>query len=116
MKFALNLICLGMVCTSATWAQVAHEHQITDAARSAAIPSPVAYVYVSNYVGTTSVTEVHAFSAAPSGALKKVLGSPFAHEITYMAVDGKFLMGATDNNIDINTYLIKPDGTLSLWK
>jgi hypothetical protein len=32
-----------------------------------------------------------------------------------MAVNGKYLMGATDNNIDINAYLIQPDGALSYY-
>lgn len=81
--------------------------------QSTATTSPVAYVYVSNYIGTNSATEVHAFAAAPNGALTAVSGSPFNDQITAMAVNGKFLMGGTDNVININAYYIQPNGAIS---
>ena len=102
MKRNLKLVCLATtLCTAAAMAQTT--------------TSPVAYVYVSNYIGTTGVTEVQALSADPAGKLTAVPGSPFADEITYMAVNGRYLMGGTDNHIDINAYLMQPNGALSFY-
>jgi hypothetical protein len=80
---------------------------------AATTASPVAYVYVSNYLGTSGTTEVQAYASSPSGALTSVPGAPFDDEVTYLAVNGKYLMGATDNGININAYDIQNNGALS---
>jgi 6-phosphogluconolactonase (cycloisomerase 2 family) len=77
--------------------------------------SPVAWVYVSNYIGNTTATEVHAYSVLPNGVLKPIPGSPFNDGITTMAVNGKYLMGGTDNDININAYHLNADGSPSFW-
>jgi hypothetical protein len=114
MKHHLKFLVLGMtLCGTAAWAQISPGRDAaTDKATATA---PVAYVYVSSYLGTTGVTEVNAFAAYASGRLRPVPGSPFADQLTFMAVNGEYLMGGTDNNININAYLILPDGAISFY-
>lgn len=74
---------------------------------------PVAYVYVSNTPANSGVNEISAYAATHSGRLRPVPGSPFPQAVGSMAVNGLFLMGASQTTGDINTYRIEPDGALT---
>ncbi len=75
--------------------------------------SPVAYVYVSNAIDTTTgVRQVQAFAAAPNGRLSPVAGSPFADNVTSMAVNGLYLFGSQPGSTNILAYSIEADGSL----
>lgn len=71
-----------------------------------------AYVYVSAVAGDTDRTRVYGFAAAPSGELTPVTGSPFAADVTYMAVNGRYLFGSDAAGAYIHAYAIRPDGAL----
>jgi hypothetical protein len=73
---------------------------------------PVAFVYVSANPDNSSTNELHAFTAASNGRLTPVTGSPFAKDVTSMAVNGKYLFGSTRDGIYVGAWLIHPDGTL----
>jgi 6-phosphogluconolactonase (cycloisomerase 2 family) len=63
-------------------------------------------------VGATNRTEIRAFAAAPDGRLTAIPGSPFAGDVTFMAVNGLYLFGAGTAGTYIHAYSIQRDGTL----
>jgi hypothetical protein len=71
----------------------------------------VAYVYVSARK-TSSVNEIYAFSAASTGKLTRVSGSPFHGSVVSMAVTAKHLFGADVNGKEIDSFSIESDGAL----
>jgi hypothetical protein len=74
--------------------------------------SPVAYVYVSSSP-SSGANQINAYSAASSGALTPVAGSPFnlgSEGVSQMAVNSKYLFGSADP--DIYTFSIASDGAL----
>jgi hypothetical protein len=76
---------------------------------------PAAYVYISsNYSGSNNQTV--GFSANADGQLTAISGSPWANNITYLAVNGKYLFGSDnvpgDNQRNIYSYLIESNGAL----
>jgi hypothetical protein len=74
-------------------------------------PHAVAYVYVSsNYSGTSN--RIEAFAAGRDGNLTPIAGSPFAGDVSGMAVNGKYLFGAGTNGTDVDTFGITWDGGL----
>jgi hypothetical protein len=75
-----------------------------------ATTAPVAFIYVAN-----NWSEIYAYTAAENGTLTPVPGSPFASgTVKQMVVNGKYLFGIDANNIDIDSFLMEPDGALSL--
>jgi len=70
--------------------------------------APVAYVYVS-----TSGGQIFAYTANPNGALTAVQGSPFTQNASSMAVNGKYLMSANNNTVNIDALQINSDGSLT---
>lgn len=80
------------------------------AANSAlATSTPTAYVYVSATM-STGTNGIYAFAAGPNGALTLVAGSPFHDDVTYMAVNGKYLFGSTRSGLYVASFLIEPNG------
>ncbi len=80
--------------------------------RANATNSPVAYVYVSSSP-SNGTNQIEAYSAASSGALTPVIGSPFnlgSEGVSQMAVNSKYLFGSA--NPDIYTFSIASDGAL----
>jgi hypothetical protein len=78
---------------------------------SAAASSPVAFVYVSNFVsGDTDV--ITAYAAAADGSLTPIPGSPFADNVISMAVNGKYLFAANRLGVYVAAFLIQPNGAL----
>ncbi len=77
--------------------------------------APVAYVYVSSNPKGSNTNEVQAYTAAASGKLTPVPGSPFRDDVTSMAANGKYLFASTRSGIYIAAFTIEADGALS-WK
>jgi hypothetical protein len=71
-----------------------------------------AYVYVSARVGDSNRTEVYGFAAGPSGELTPVEGSPVAADVTFLAVNGKYLFGSDAAGAYIRAFAIASDGVL----
>jgi hypothetical protein len=105
----LPLVFMGIALCSAV--ALSQTRSSTQAATTAS--GPVAWVYVSGYVGTTNETQVYGFAAAPNGKLTAIPGSPFPAELSSMAVNGLYLFGAPSDGSYINTYRIESDGALS---
>ena len=82
------------------------------ASAPASAQTPVAYVYVSSNPNNSSTNQIDAFAAAADGKLARVTGSPFAHDVTSMAVNGKYLFGSTRNGIYVTSMAIEPNGAL----
>jgi hypothetical protein len=72
----------------------------------------VAYVYVSSNPNNSSTNEINAYTASADGALTPVTGSPFADDITSMAVNGKYLFGSTRSGIYVAAFNIESNGAL----
>ena len=73
---------------------------------------PSAWIYVSNMIGTTSTAEVTAFTAASSGKLTPISGSPFPADVRSLAVNGAYLFGSGLSGTYIDAYHIASSGAL----
>ena len=104
----IKAVCLSAaVCTVAALAQVAF---------GASSNSTVAYVYVSGQTAKNSGKyHVMAFAVNSKGELTTVPGSPFAADVSNMAVNGKYLFGSdmSSNDNDIDTWMIHSNGSLT---
>jgi hypothetical protein len=80
--------------------------------------SPVAYVYVSNFVSSTGNYQVSGYAAAANGALTPIPGSPFPDSVQYLALNGAWLFGtevsATGGDQNVDSYSIASNGALTL--
>jgi hypothetical protein len=74
--------------------------------------APVAFIYVSSNPDNSSTNEISAYAASADGRLTPVTGSPFADDVTSMAVNGKYLFGSTRNGIYVAAFRIESDGAL----
>jgi len=72
----------------------------------------VAYLYVSQQPNTPGPNQVSGLTVHENGALSPIEGSPFSEDIGAMAVNGKYLFGATTDNLYLNSYTIEPNGAL----
>lgn len=72
--------------------------------------SPVAYVYVSSSPSSNTY-EINAYSAAATGTLTAVPGSPFPTNDQYMALNGKWLFAS--NYVNIDSFSIASNGALN---
>jgi hypothetical protein len=75
----------------------------------------VAWVYVSfaPNIKSSNAHNVAGWKAWADGALTAMYGSPFNENVSQMAVDGKYLVGVSQNTTDINTYQMNSGGTLA---
>lgn len=105
MKRALTFVCLGASLWTAAWGQTPANAVSADAA-------PSAFVYVSATIGTTNRAEIYGFSGDASGRLTPVPGSPFAADVTFMAVNGLYLFGSDATGTAIHAFAIGADGAL----
>jgi hypothetical protein len=91
---------------------LAQQQNEAAAAVTAATTSPVALVYVASTPKNSSTNEILGFSAASSGKLTPIPGSPFAANVRNMAVNGKFLFAPNLSTPFIESYRIGSNGTL----
>jgi lactonase family protein with 7-bladed beta-propeller len=115
-KIGMFLLAFAGVCASTVLASAQTKSSLTEATHAAA--SPVAYVYVSNYVSSTGVYQVNGYAAAANGSLTPIPGSPFADSVNQMAVNGAWLFGteqtSTGTTGNVNSYSIASNGALTL--
>lgn len=81
-------------------------------ASPAVASGPVAYVYVASTPKNSSTNQIEAFTAAADGRLTPVPGSPYAENVTNMAVNGKYLFASTKNGIYVDQFLLEASGGL----
>jgi hypothetical protein len=78
--------------------------------------APVAYVYVSNTYGGTlnqPLNQIIAYAVAANGSLMPVAGSPFAADVTAMAVNGKYLFANSIDAKSIESFRMGGNGALT---
>ncbi len=80
---------------------------------SGSAAASVAYVYVSSAAPTGGGDEIQAFAAASSGALTPIGGSPFAGDVTQMAVSGSQLIADNSDGFDLESYAVGLGGALT---
>jgi hypothetical protein len=105
-RFILALLSAAL-CTVAALAQDSSE-SISPIADGASAPSssPAAYIYVSTSSG------IAAYSAASTGKLTAISGSPFSAQVSSLAGNGKYLFATTTSSSDIESYAIESNGAL----
>jgi hypothetical protein len=87
------LISLAGICSATVL--LAAQSAPSDTRNIPAATSPVAYIYVSSAVNSTT-NRINGYAAAANGALKPVPGSPFPDNVSYLSVNGAWLFGAED--------------------
>ena len=100
---------LACLCLPAAFA-VTMPAQETPEVSSTVSSSPVAFVYVAATSKNSSTNHIEAYTAAANGKLTLVPGSPYAEDVTNMAVNGKYLFASTRNGIYIDQFLQEPSG------
>ncbi len=111
--FSSRYVCSCVtVCAAAAFAQVSAQRPEARA-NAAAAKSTVAYVYVASTQANGTTNEVVAYAAGGNGKLTPVPGSPFQENVASMAVNGLYLMGASQSNQNINAYHIELNGSLT---
>jgi hypothetical protein len=115
MKYIRPISLVGFLCAAAIAipSSPAQEASSTD---TTSISSPAAYVYVSFTPKNSSVNEIVGYAAAANGSLTPLPGSPYTADVTYMAVNGKYLFAADKDNVDVSAYHIADNGALALWQ
>jgi hypothetical protein len=108
------LLALLGACASTVLASAQATSSQTDLNDTIQTPSsPVAYVYVSNSPNG-STNQINAYAAASNGSLTAVSGSPYAYNVSYMAVNGAWLFGIANLFEDLYSFSIGSNGALTL--
>jgi hypothetical protein len=84
----------------------------TEVSSQQASSGPVAYVYVSSLVGNVKY-QVLGYEAAANGALTPIPGSPFADNVSSLALNGAWLFGVDHTGQNIGSFLIGSNGALT---
>jgi hypothetical protein len=100
------------ICASTVLASAQVTSSPTEVSSQHASSSPVAYIYVSSLIGNVKY-QVVGYSAAPNGALTFIPGSPFADNVTSLALNGAWLFGVDPSGQHINSYSIASSGALT---
>ncbi len=105
---------MGILCVSAAISALMPSMQAIAANKT---NLPVAYIYISNKLNPSttaySPSQIMAYAADAQGRLTPVTGSPFNEDVGSMAVDGLYLEAAANTEQVINSYNIRPDGSLT---
>lgn len=107
------LLAIAAICASTVLASAQVTSSPTDNGSSNPATSPVAYVYVSHSVNSTT-NQITGYAAASNGALTVIPGSPFKQNVNYMAVNGAWLFGVANLDEDIDSFKIASNGALTL--
>lgn len=73
----------------------------------------MAYVYVSGAAATGGGDEIQGLAAASNGALTPISGSPFAGDVTQIAVSGGQLIAVDRTGISLESYAVGSGGALT---
>ena len=76
------------------------------------VSSPVAYIYVSSSP-SSGKSQINAYAAASNGSLTNVPGSPFHDNVNYLALNGAWLFAVDNTFVNINSYSIAANGSLT---
>ena len=107
---SMRLRCFAILCLPASIAATLAAQAGPEVSSPAS--APVAFVYVATNPANSSTNQLEAFSAAADGRLTPVAGSPYAEDVTNMAVNGKYLFASTNNGIYIDQFQIESAGNL----
>jgi hypothetical protein len=110
-----SLLCLSAALSTAIACAQAPSPAPSATPNATTTTTPVSYVYVS-YVpapNSSNARKVAAFKAWPNGSLTAISGSPFNDNVGAMAVNGKYLMAASNTGANIEAYLIESGGALA---
>jgi hypothetical protein len=99
----LPVACLLIAVTRPAFSQITPETSTPVKATTASVPA--AFVYVASTTG-----KIYEFSAASSGKLTAISGSPISATSGLMAVNGKYLFAPNGGNID--SYALASNGAL----
>jgi hypothetical protein len=105
-----NIVLASMNLTLGAAAALAQAGPVSNVPATTSGPS--AWVYVSSLIGNTGRSDVYAFTAASSGKLTSISGSPFSVDVSSMAVNGLYLFGAPTSGSFIDSYQIESNGGL----
>jgi hypothetical protein len=100
------------ICASTVLASAQVTSSPTEISSTPASSGPAAYVYVSMLTGNLQY-EVVGFKAAANGALTLIPGSPFADNVTSLALNGKWLFGVDPTGQNIDSFSIGSNGALT---
>jgi hypothetical protein len=100
------------ICASAVLATAQVTSSPTESMSPAATSGPVAYIYVSSLIGNVKY-QVAGYEAAPNGALTPIPGSPFADNVNWLALNGKWLFGVDPTGVYIDSFSIGSNGALT---
>jgi hypothetical protein len=100
------------ICASTVLASAQVTSSPTEISAPEATSSPVAYVYVSSLIGNVKY-QVLGYQAATNGSLMPIPGSPFADNVTSLALNGAWLFGVDPTGQNIDSYSIASNGALT---
>lgn len=112
MKMLRFLMPVAVVCATLAVSQAKAEENESRTAQYYE-QHAVAFVYVSSLPNNSSVSEIRAYAMGQNGRLTPLPGSPYPQAVGNMAVNGSYLMGASQTAGDINGYRIEGDGSLT---
>jgi hypothetical protein len=109
-------LCFGAALSTAAACVYAQSPDVTaspDATSSTA--TSVAYVYVSYApdIKSSNAHKIYGYKAWADGTLTAMPQSPFNDNVSYMAVNGKYLMAGSNDSTYIETYQMEYGGVLS---
>jgi 6-phosphogluconolactonase (cycloisomerase 2 family) len=100
------------ICASTVLASAHVTSSPTEIMSQQATSVPVAYIYVSSLIGNVKF-QVIGYQAAANGALTAIPGSPFADNVTSLALNGKWLFGVDSTGQYIDSFSIGANGALT---
>ena len=100
------------ICASTVLASAQVTSSPTEIMSQQATSAPVAYIYVSSLIGNVKY-QVVGYQAAANGALTAIPGSPFADNVTSLALNGKWLFGVDSTGQYIDSFSIGANGALA---
>jgi hypothetical protein len=100
------------ICASTVLASAQVTSSPTEISAPEATSSPVAYVYVSSLIGNVKY-QVLGYQAATNGSLTPIPRSPFADNVTSLALNGAWLFGVDPTGQNIDSYSIASNGALT---
>jgi len=101
-----------VICASALLASAQVTSSPTEVSSPQANSIPVAYIYVSSLIGNLK-DQVVGYEAAANGSLTPIPGSPFAYNVTSLALNGAWLFGVDPTGQKIDSFSIASNGALT---
>jgi hypothetical protein len=113
-KLCKTLVCLSAaLSTAAVCAQTASPDTNANP-DTTSTTTPVAWVYVSYApdIKSSNAHKIAGYKAWADGALTAMYGSPFNDNVSFMAVNGKYLMAGSNDSTYIEAYVMEYGGVL----